>query len=337
LTKTQKWAAALLVIILIAGVYTYHLGYWTIPTEPQTELPPPKPGEKWTGGTYDLITKGRNSLDSSASLTSGTDFDSSWYRFSGGSWVFIGSGSGSSGNNLESIAEDEGYLWHLVEEKSSKYFYADVPMTLSKNPYIIDYKWVDVDGDTDKEFVFKCSLWSIPPPASGYPSRTFYPYFLAESSQGTDANALQWETQPSDITGVGTSTVTKYIGWETKLTAEKRAVGIHKVELVVNSTTTTLWELDQVNIPGVGYIDGSLFTEDVRSSDTKYQYIIGTDFDNIVYWKVPAGTNNKFDNTVAVKCTFTSGTALQFTLYVYQWLYDRTSVSDNDAVVLTQA
>lgn len=323
--------------MMLVGIGGYMTGYLNPDSENyllRQKPPTPTPTGEWPGGTFDLTVAGRNSLDSSASLTPGTHFDTGFYGYRNGIWVFLGADAGSS-IEIESIPEDEGYIWLLIEEQSSDYYYSDVPTTLAKNTYLIDYKWTDADGDTDKEFLYKVSLWNIPPPASGYPSRTYYPYFLAESGQGTAANALQWDTQPSDISSVGTSTVTKYIKWETKLTAEKRAVGIYKIEIVVNDTDTTKWEIDKVNVPGVGYLDGSLFQEDVRTSDTKYQYIIGSDFDDIVYWKVPAGTSNSFDNTVAVKCTFGSGEAYTFTLYVYQWLYDRTSISDNDAVVLS--
>jgi hypothetical protein len=334
-TTNQKWVAGILLALIVGVGYWYTqdptLGGFLAAKKPGGDGTPP-PGEDWLGGTFSLIDKGRNSLDSSGSLTTGTNYDSSWYAYRGGNWVFLGAGSGS-GVNIESIAEDDGYLWLLVEEKSSQYYYADTTMTLSKNTYMTDYRWVDADGDTDREFIYKCSLWNIPKPASGYPSRTFYPYFLAESGQGTAANALQWQTQPSDISSIGTSTTTKYIGWETKLTAEKRAVGIYKIVIEVNSTSTTKWEIDKVNVPGVGYLDGSLFDEVVLTSKTQYTYKIGTDFDDIVYWKVPSGTNNKFDNTVAVKFTLSSGDVLQFTLYVYQWLYNRVSISDSDAVV----
>lgn len=332
----QKAVAAILIISVIVGTIGYYEGWWDELAERmrKEEWRPPVEGEEWLGGTFTLTVAGRDSLDASSSATAGTDFTSSFYAYRSGTWVFLGSEDGT-GTNIESDPEDDGYIWLLVEEISSKYYYADTAMTLSKNTYITDYKWVDADGDTDKEFLYKISLWNIPEPASGYPSRTFYPYFLAESGQGTAANALQWETQPSDISSVGTSTTTKYIKWETKLTAEKRAVGIYKIEIVVNDTDTTKWEIDKVNVPGVGYLDGSQFQEDVRTSDTKYQYIIGSDFDDITYWKVQSGTSNSFDNQVAVKCTFGSGEAYTFTLYIYQWLYDRTSISDNDAVVLS--
>lgn len=327
----EKVILAIVIIAIIGGAY--YMGAF----DQWLAVTPYEPVEgEWLGGTFDLTVAGRNTLDSSVSLVD-ADFTANWYAYRNGVWVFLGSGV-VAGTEIESIAEDNGYIWLLVEELSSKYFYADTSMTLSKNTYITDYKWVDADGDTDKEFLYKVNLWNIPEPASGYPSRTFYPYFLAVSGGATDANALQWETQPANVTGISTTTTqTKYIGWETKLNAEKKAVGIYKIEIVVGSTSTTLWQIDKVNIPGIGYLDGSLFTEDVRTSDTKYQYIIGTDFNDIVYWKVPSGTNNKQDCTVAVKCTFAGSEDIAFTLYVYQWLFDRTSEVDSDTVYLQAA
>lgn len=292
--------------------------------------------EGWAGGTFALTVAGRNTYDTSSSLTVGTDFTGNWYRFVNGEWSFITSGSGS-GSNVETEVSDGGYLWLMVEEISSKYYYVDVDKTEAQSSYIVDgaTQWTDVDNDNEKEYAFKVDVSGIPAAASGYPARTYLIYLKAESGQGTAANALQWETQPSDISSVGTSTVTKYIDWETKLTAAQRSVGIYKIEIVVNDTDTTKWQIERFNVPGLGYLDGDLLDEDVRSSDTKYTYIIGTDFDDIVYWDIAANEQNSFDNTVEVKCTFGSSEAYSFTLYVYQYLYNRASISDSDAVVLS--
>ncbi len=335
MTSGEKIAALFIIIILGAvafGVYTDWT--WQLPEEAAVG-PGPTTGEEWTGGTYELTVAMRDTLDASASMTTGTDASISYYAYRSGGWVFIGSATSGGDDQVESDPVDDGYIWVLTEEASSKYYYADTGNTVSKSTHITDYKWVDADGDTDKEFLYKISLWNIPEAASGYPKRTYYLYYYAESSQGSDADLIQWDNQPSDSSGIGTTTTTEYIDWKTKLSAEKRAAGVFKIEIVVNSTDTTKWEIDKVNIPGVGYIDGSQFTEDVRTSDTKYQYIIGSDFDDIVYWNVPSGTNNQLDNTLAVKCKFGSGEAYSFTLYVYGWLYDRTSVSDSDAVTLS--
>lgn len=328
----QKILAAIgIILILLIAYYAGGLAWLGIspPTEPEPTNGEPPTG--WLGGTFDLTIAGRNSLDSSASLVVGTDFTGDFYAYRSGSYVFLGAGS-ATGTQIESEPSDNGYIWLLTEEINTKYYYADIPSTLSKSTYISEKRWTDADGDGDKEFVFKISLWNIPKPASGYPSRTFYPYFMAESGQGTAANALTINA-PDNIT-VGTATTTKYIGWESALSAEKMAVGIYKVEIVINSTDSTKWILDKVNVPGAGYLDGSQFVEDVRSADTKYSYVIGNDFDNIIYWKVPSGTQNRFDNTVALRCTFGADEFYDVTLTIYQWTYDRVSVSDSDTVQL---
>jgi len=334
ITKTSGTvkAIAALAVLSLVGVVLW-TGYQTDWTWKFQITPGEPPTGTWKGGTYRLTVAGRDTLDSSASLVVGTDFTGSWYGYRSSKYVFLGVGS-SSGADVESKAEDDGYIYLKVEEISTKYYFSD-PMATVDYTYIKSYSWLDIDNDLEKEFVYKCSLWDIAKSGDYYP-RTFYASFKAESSQGTAANALQWQTSPTDISSIGTSTVTKYVGWETKLTAAKRAVGIYKVVLSVNSTSTTKWEITSLNIPGVGLISGSALDEQVLSSTTTYTYEVGTaDFDNVLYWYISSGQNNKFDNTLAVKCKFGSGEAYTFTLYIYQLLYDRTTVSDNDPVVLS--
>lgn len=342
MNKTEKkWAALLAILgLLFTGYVTGYINpgaeNYLFKVTDDGNGPPPPPPSGWQGGTFSLITAGRDTLDSSGSLTVGTDFTGNWYAYRNGLWVFLGAGS-ASGVNIESDPTDDGYIWMFLEEISTKYWYSDIGQSLSKNTYMTDYQWIDVDGDATKEFAIKCSLWYIPEPASGYASRTYYPYFLKASCQGTDASALTVLTSPSDIT-VTANPETEYIGWETALSAEKRTVGIRKIVLNFNDTDTTKWELEKVNVPGVGYLDGSLFTEaKIGTTATEYTYIIGTDFDDIVYWSVPQGTANKFDCTASIKWKLDDGEAVTVTPYWYQWMYDRDSVSDNDAVVVDNA
>ena len=330
--------AILLLLIIGIAYFGYTKGWFSglvpgqqVPTAPSQPTTPTTGG--WEGGTFTVYVKGRNSLDSSSALTAGTNFNTGIYAYRNGHWVFLGSDTGS-GVNIEATREDNGYVWVLVEEKSGQYYYVDVPTTLQMNSRVSEYRWTDADGDNQKEFLFKLSLLDVPKPASGYPQVTFYPYFLAESGQGTPANALQWETQPSDIVAGTTANKKNYIGWAAKLTASKRAVGVYKIEVRINSTDTSKFKLDKVNIPGVGYIDGSQFEETILSSETRYVYKIGSDFNDIVYWKIPEGTNNKIDLTVCVETSLSSSDVIQVTLYVYQMLYDRSTTYDSDSVCL---
>ena len=334
--KSQKpWAYLLaLVFICYMGASVYFQSF-----DPRTwqlkAVPPPaeEPPTGWAGGTFTITVAGRDSLDSSGSLTAGTDFTSSIYAFRQGGWVFLGASSGS-GTNIESLPQDDGYIWVLCEEASTKYWYSDKVTTQSMNYYCKGYQWADADKDTTKEFLYKFSLWNIPEPASGYPSRTFYPYFIKEGGQGTAANLVQWDTQPTDVENLGTGPDNVYVSWATKTSAQKRGACVYKVAVKFNSSDTTKFTVKKVNIPGVGYVDGSLFTEDLDTvnSYATYTYQFGTDFDTASYWTVAGGANNKFDNTVWIEFNLSSG-SIGVTLYIYELDYARTGVSDSDEVV----
>jgi len=180
--KTSTGVKVLIVLMAIAllGVAWYAVdptlaGFLTVkPSEDH-------PTGLWEGGTFALSVDGRNSLDASASATAGTDFTASFYGFRSGSYQFLGSDTGS-GVDVESIPADNGYVWLMVKEISTKYYYADAPNTVAQNTYMKEYRWVDIDGDTNKEWIYKCDLWNIPTAGILYPSRTYYPYFLDRKS-----------------------------------------------------------------------------------------------------------------------------------------------------------
>jgi hypothetical protein len=115
--------------------------------------------------------------------------------------------------------------------------------------------------------------------------------------------------------------------------AEKKGVAVYKIELKVNSTDTSKWDLKNVNVPGIGYLSGSNFQEQILENYVIYTYIIGSDLKNAVYWQLPANTNNKFDLTVGIEFRLASGDKLNWTLTVYQLTPSETSITDADSVL----
>ncbi|MEM3622812.1 MAG: hypothetical protein QXR76_03460 [Candidatus Bathyarchaeia archaeon] len=318
--SSNAWIALALIFLVIFGVGIYT--NWTFkfavtPTPTETGAVPV--------GTFTMRCSGYNTLDVASSVAIGSGgLKVSWYAYRNG-WVLLGAGDNV---NIELEERDNGYIYVVCEGNSS--WYIDFNKVQSMNSRVKSVSYEDVDGDSVKEWVFKYSMWNIPPAASGYPQTTFYLYALEYDS----SFAFPAGGQPSDISSIGTSTVTKYIAWYMGASAEKKGVAVYKIEIKVNSTSTSLWDLKNVNVPGVGYLSGSNFQEQILETYTVYTYVIGSNLKDSVYWKLPPNVNNKFDLTVGIEFHFTAGTeVLQWTLTVYQLTPTETSVTDADSVI----
>jgi hypothetical protein len=316
--SSKTWIAVLLIFLVIFGfgVYTN----WTFKFE---QVPKEETGAV-PAGTFTMRTTAYDTLDVATNRSLGTDVKVYWYAYRNG-WVLLGSGDNV---NIEIEERDGGYIYVVCETSSS--YYLDYVKTQSMNSRVKSVTYEDVDGDSIKEWVFKYSMWNIPPAASGYPQTTFYAYALTYDN----SFAFPAGGQPADITSIGTSAVTKYIAWYMSASAEKKGVAVYKIELKVNSTSTSLWDLKNVNVPGVGYLSGSSFQEQILENYVVYTYIIGSNLKDSVYWQLPPNTNNKFDLTVGIEFHFTAGTeVLNWTLTVYQLTPSETSVTDADSVI----
>lgn len=322
---SNAWIAVALILLVFFGLGVYT--NWTFKFQQA-----PAPGPTETGavpvGTFTMRTTGYNTLDVASTVAIGSSgLKVSWYAYRNG-WVLLGAGDNV---NIELEERDNGYIYVVAEGNSS--WYIDFTKTQSMNSRVKSVSYEDVDGDSIKEWVFKYSMWNIPPAASGYPQTTFYLYALAYDS----SFAFPAGGQPADIASIGTSTVTKYIPWYMSASAEKLGVAVYKIELKVNSTSTSLFDLKNVNVPGVGYLSGSNFQEQILETYTVYTYTIGGNLKDAVYWQLPPNVNNKFDLTVGIEFHFTAGTeVLQWTLTVYQLTPSETSITDAD-IVITKA
>ncbi len=142
--------------------------------------------------------------------------------------------------------------------------------------------------------------------------------------------------KPADITGIGTSTVTKYLKWYAEISAEKKVVAIYKVVLTANTTDISKIKLKKLNIPGVGYLDGSSFVQDVLSDQIKWTYTISN---NILYGadyiERPVNDPNEFKFTTVLELNLASGDVIQVTLTVYYLTPIEVSAVISDSVLLS--
>jgi len=143
--------------------------------------------------------------------------------------------------------------------------------------------------------------------------------------------------QPADITAIGTSTVTKYLKWYGEVSAEKKSLALYKVVLSVNTSDISKFTLKKINIPGIGYLDGSSFTQDVLTSSTKWTYTVSN---NILYGadylNRPVNDPNEFKFTVALEMNLATDETFLATLTLYELTAGEASISDTDDVVLAE-
>lgn len=317
----------LIVIVAIYVVASFAFGsfnpsQWNIwQRQSTTNLPPP------TGavGMFDVHVTGYDSLDISSTLTENTNFHCYWYAQRGG-WLLLGKGAAT----IELIETDGGYVYAVVEVPSGQNYYVDWSKTDDMNPRVEAVTYEDPDSDGYKEFVFKINMGNIPEPATGNPAVYFYPYFLAYEKPSIYA--------PSDITGIGTSRVTKHVEWYVYFANVRKAFEITKVELTLNTTDTTKITLKSVAIPGLGVVTGDSFGNPLRGTNSlTWTYSIGTNLYNAIAIQYPANTLNKFYFTTEVECQLQTSDVLQLTITIYGLTPTGTLTTLTDTVVLQAA
>jgi hypothetical protein len=263
-----------------------------------------------------------DSLDVATTRTVGTDVKVLWYAYRSG-WQLLGSGDAA---DLSVTKEDMNTIYAVVSGTAS--YYVDYAKTMSMNQRVKNVEYKDIDGDNTKEFVFRLDLTDIPFASSTgkYVMPSFNVYALTyDSSAGISS---------PDNQVAGTSKVTKYIEWYTTISSEKKGLAVYKVVLKVNSTDISEFKLVKLNIPGLGNLDGSSFSQDVLSSETRWTYQISQNLYGADYLKRAVGALNKFEFTTTVEVDLSSY-ALNWTLYVYYYTASEGSASLSDAVLLT--
>jgi hypothetical protein len=314
--KNEKYGIAI-VLIIVAFVAAMQLGYLT-----QIGIPPfsAAPGNNVVLttqekedylkgiGRWNVFETVVDSLDIATVRTSGTNYKLYWYSRVGGDWMYL-----ETGNNkyVDLTAEDNGYLWVVVTIPSGQAFYVDYLEIMRKNSYITQYQYIDVDNDGVKEFAFCYDMHGHQIPNSGYPGITFKGFILTYDSSFTGLNDLTNET------AIGGTTTTKYKEYYLAMSATKKGVAIYKVEVKITTTDETKVRLKKLNIPGLGYLDGSTFVKTYTASDIRYTYTITNTFDGALYLKHPANAQNRYDMTLGLEYTLSGSDDILITLTVY--------------------
>ncbi|MGB9777983.1 MAG: hypothetical protein ACPLW8_01140 [Candidatus Bathyarchaeales archaeon] len=315
------------IIVVLLAIYviaSLALGSFN-PLEWKLTKQPTTPTGATVAGMFDVVTKGYNTLDISSVLAENTAYHCYWYANRGG-WLLLGKGDAT----IEVIENDNGFIYAVVEVPSGQSYYVDWAETKAKNPRAVEVTYQDPDNDGYKEFVFKFNMANIPQPASGNPKVYFYPYFLAYQQPSIN--------QPADITGIGTSRVTKYVEWYLSFAQAQKAYAITKVEIELNTTDTTKVTLRSVNVPGIGIISSEMFGTPLKGLDRlTWTYSIGSSLFDANYIKYGTNQLNKFQFTTEIECQLQSSDVLTITITIYGLTTTGTLQTITDSVVLKAA
>jgi hypothetical protein len=102
--------------------------------------------------------------------------------------------------------------------------------------------------------------------------------------------------------------------------------------LQANTSDISKVLLKKLNIPGIGYLDGSSFDQDVLTSSIKWTYDISSLLYGADYLQVPSNTLNKQEYTTCVDFDLASGDIIRMTLYLYYLDNVESQQSINDYV-----
>ena len=272
---------------------------WKLSTTPGQQPQTPYLG---VPTSFDMSVLGYDTQDPTVSLTEGSEFNCYWYVNNQGGWQRLGVGDVTV--NIPTGAN----LWAQISVNDD--YYADFVSTQGKNSRVTSTQYVDINDGLGKQFMFQINLNGIQALIGANPDFYFYPYFYAY--QVPDLNT------PANQTSVGTATVTKYVEWKATFTDAKMAWAVAEVQISVNTTNIAKVQLQNINIPGVGYISGSEFGAPVQGSGTlTWTKIVGTNFYSAGYMALGNNALNNFPLTTQLQITLASSDNIGVTITIY--------------------
>lgn len=247
-----------------------------------------------------------DTMNPATTRTLGSDVSVYWYAYRNG-WVLLGTGTGT---DLNILSSDNNVIYAVLSPSSS--YYVDYTKIQQMNTRVQSVDYRDITGSGTQQFVFRLNIGDSPY-ASGtgkYNMPLFTVYLLTYDTGHAISN-------PSAITSIGNTTVTKFLAWYTTMGTSLKGIGISKIVLIVNSSDTTKAVIKTVNVPGLGNLAGSSFDQNIQTSQVVYTYKVSSILYGADYIQLPTNALNKFDFTTQIQFHLTSGDVLQWTLYIY--------------------
>ena len=317
-------AAILVIALILIGLYAAGIVKFEVapqqPSKPTAPATPAAPGVY--AGAIALYQKCFDGFDVATTYTHGTNYNVYWFVNRAGSWIQLASGDAT----VELTEVDGGYVYALVSVPAGQSFYVDYQSTQQKNFRVQNVLYQDITNDGVKDFVFRIWVGDVPRPSSGNPQYTFYPYLRAYQKPSINT--------PADQTGIGTAASARFIEWYLSFTNTKKSFIITKVVISFNTTDVTKIDLDNVNIPGLGFVSGSQFSYTRLANSIEYTYTIGSDLSNGLWLNYGANQLNKFPFDTKVTTHFASGDVIAATITIYGLTPTGTLTTITDTVVL---
>ena len=294
---------ALLVIagVAVGGFMTNWTFKYTAPTD--------HTGQTTPVGTYNIQGTVSDALAMATSRTMGTDITILYYaKSASGGWIQLGN-AGAVQTTPVAIVMDVaygGYIYCVLSNSAT--YYVEPKITLQMNSKCAGFTptYEIVYGNT-KEWVFKYSLWGVIPSNRAVADATFNAYALTYDS----TFSIPAAGKPANQTGEGTAANTTFLPFYATFSAALKGVAMYRIDITVNTTDTTQFAIQSVNIPGVGFKAGGDFSANTQTAQIIYTYYFSgsqnNDLSTCTWWELPSNTNNKIDLTTSVKFTMASG------------------------------
>ena len=214
-------------------------------------------------GTFWLYDQAFYSLNPSETSNSYME----WYALRGGSYVPLGNAGGNGYTQVETTAADNGVVYAVPVQGSGQIF--DAAKTAQANSAITAINFKDITGTGNPEFVCTVSLTQVAKPVQGYPSLSIVAFYLKDASSDVTLSTL------SNLVA-GTSQASNYVEWYLTFGHAAESLAFYKLQVKMSTTDTSIAKVANIEVPGVGPVQGSALHYWYDSSYQYFEYTVGT-------------------------------------------------------------
>ena len=318
----KPWAKATLAVVLVLlvayGSFSAAMGSmnpkdWFSLASSQSSSSSPTataaPGSAFQ--QINMNDRGYDDLNVGNLLSDSVNFQINYYSLSSdGNYMLLGTGSSGTAT-IEVTPSDDGYIYASVVPRSGQAYYVDTKDTLANNPNIVGVNYFDINNNGYNEFVFKVNVQVFHSQSGKTRNFGFTP--TSSLCRRQHLNTL------SDIDSIGTAATTEYLQWQATFANTMKGFAMTKVSLTLNTTDLTQVALNDINIPGVGYLSGAtLGTPTIGATTLTWTWTANpANLNGADYITLSTNQLNQFAFTTSVTCTLSTHSDVAATLNIY--------------------